>query len=82
MDVFLCGAAGPALEGGEVLFGMRANPGAIERITVDPFTLNTYYGPINNIKPRGNYRVRVDRSSRRTHIRMRHQPGRTDKCQY
>ncbi|HZK30138.1 MAG TPA: ASKHA domain-containing protein [Methanoregula sp.] len=52
--MFSCaGAAGPALEGGEVLFGMRANPGAIEKITVDPFTLNTFYSTINNIKPRG-----------------------------
>ena len=38
--MFSCaGAAGPALEGGEVLFGMRANPGAIEKITIDPVTL-------------------------------------------
>ena len=38
--MFSCaGAAGPALEGGEVLFGMRANPGAIEKITIDPETL-------------------------------------------
>jgi uncharacterized 2Fe-2S/4Fe-4S cluster protein (DUF4445 family) len=52
--MFSCaGAAGPALEGGEVLFGMRANPGAIEKITIDPFTLEPRYSTINNIKPRG-----------------------------
>jgi len=52
--MFSCaGAAGPALEGGEVLFGMRANPGAIEKITVDPITLNPAYTTINTIKPRG-----------------------------
>jgi len=52
--MFSCaGAAGPALEGGEVLFGMRANPGAIEKITVDPVTLNPSFSTINNIKPRG-----------------------------
>src|SRR5512136_97970 len=52
--MFSCaGAAGPALEGGEVLFGMRANPGAIEKITVDPITLNPTYTTINGIKPRG-----------------------------
>ncbi|HET6580260.1 MAG TPA: ASKHA domain-containing protein, partial [Methanoregula sp.] len=52
--MFSCaGAAGPALEGGEVLFGMRANPGAIEKITVDPFTLDPSFRTINNIKPRG-----------------------------
>jgi uncharacterized 2Fe-2S/4Fe-4S cluster protein (DUF4445 family) len=52
--MFSCaGAAGPALEGGEVLFGMRANPGAIEKITIDPFTLDPRYSTINKIKPRG-----------------------------
>src|SRR5512137_265186 len=52
--MFSCaGAAGPALEGGEVLFGMRANPGAIEKITLDPETLNPRYSTINGIKPRG-----------------------------
>ncbi|HRR88537.1 MAG TPA: ATP-binding protein, partial [Methanoculleus sp.] len=47
------GAAGPALEGGEVLFGMRANPGAIERVQIDPYTLTPTYTTINGIAPRG-----------------------------
>ena len=47
------GAAGPALEGGEVLSGMRANPGAIERVSIDPETLEPTYSTINNQKPRG-----------------------------
>jgi uncharacterized 2Fe-2S/4Fe-4S cluster protein (DUF4445 family) len=52
--MFSCaGAAGPALEGGEVLFGMRANPGAIERITIDPETLDPVYITINGIRARG-----------------------------
>ena len=52
--MFSCaGAAGPALEGGEVLFGMRANPGAIDKITIDPVTLDPVYSTINGIKPRG-----------------------------
>lgn len=52
--MFSCaGAAGPALEGGEVLFGMRANPGAIDKITIDPATLNPTYSTINNVKPKG-----------------------------
>jgi len=52
--MFSCaGAAGPALEGGEVLFGMRANPGAIEKVTIDPVTLDPTWATINNIKPRG-----------------------------
>jgi uncharacterized 2Fe-2S/4Fe-4S cluster protein (DUF4445 family) len=52
--MFSCaGAAGPALEGGEVLYGMRANPGAIEKITIDPETLDPAYSTINGVKPRG-----------------------------
>ncbi len=52
--MFSCaGAAGPALEGGEVLFGMRANPGAIERVTIDPTTLEPQWKTINDIKPKG-----------------------------
>jgi uncharacterized 2Fe-2S/4Fe-4S cluster protein (DUF4445 family) len=52
--MFSCaGAAGPALEGGEVLFGMRANPGAIDKITIDPETLRPVFSTINEIKPRG-----------------------------
>ena len=51
--VSCAGAAGPALEGGEVLFGMRANPGAIERIAIDGATLEPVYATINNIKPLG-----------------------------
>jgi uncharacterized 2Fe-2S/4Fe-4S cluster protein (DUF4445 family) len=52
--MFSCaGAAGPALEGGEVLFGMRANPGAIEKFTIDPETLAPAFSAINNIRPRG-----------------------------
>jgi uncharacterized 2Fe-2S/4Fe-4S cluster protein (DUF4445 family) len=52
--MFSCaGAAGPALEGGEVLFGMRANPGAIEKITIDPVTLNPKFSTINGVKPKG-----------------------------
>jgi len=52
--MFSCaGAAGPALEGGEVLFGMRANPGAIDKITIDPVSLDPAYSTINNIRPRG-----------------------------
>jgi uncharacterized 2Fe-2S/4Fe-4S cluster protein (DUF4445 family) len=52
--MFSCaGAAGPALEGAEVLFGMRANPGAIDQITIEPGTLNPAYTTINAVRPRG-----------------------------
>ena len=47
------GAAGPALEGGEVLFGMRANPGAIERARIDAETLAPTCSTINGARPRG-----------------------------
>jgi len=47
------GAAGPALEGGEVLFGMRANPGAIEQVRIDPDTLAPSFSTINGVRPRG-----------------------------
>lgn len=36
-------ATGPALEGAQITFGMRAAPGAIERIKIDPNTLDVDY---------------------------------------
>jgi len=52
--MFACaGAAGPALEGGEVLFGMRANPGAIEKVSINPETLDLKVHTINDKKPVG-----------------------------
>jgi uncharacterized 2Fe-2S/4Fe-4S cluster protein (DUF4445 family) len=36
-------ATGPALEGAQLAFGMRAAPGAIERITIDPTTHEVDY---------------------------------------
>ena len=36
-------ATGPALEGAQVEFGMRAAPGAIERVRIDPETLEVDY---------------------------------------
>ncbi|HDR73667.1 MAG TPA: DUF4445 domain-containing protein [Methanoculleus sp.] len=47
------GAAGPALEGGEVLFGMRANPGAMEKVRIDGGTLKPTYETINRVRPKG-----------------------------
>lgn len=49
------GAAGPALEGGVVKFGMRAMPGAIERIQINPETLMSVYSVIGGqgVKPKG-----------------------------
>lgn len=47
------GAAGPALEGGVARMGMRAGPGAIEHVTIDPQTLDLRYRTIDGGQPRG-----------------------------
>jgi len=41
-------ATGPALEGAQIEFGMRAAPGAIERVKIDPVTLEPIYKVIGN----------------------------------
>ncbi|MGF7184858.1 uncharacterized 2Fe-2S/4Fe-4S cluster protein (DUF4445 family) [Desulfitispora alkaliphila] len=51
--VACAGAAGPALEGGVVQQGMRAEPGAIEKIQIDPQTKKVSYNTVNNISPKG-----------------------------
>jgi uncharacterized 2Fe-2S/4Fe-4S cluster protein (DUF4445 family) len=45
-------AAGPALEGAHIKFGMRAAAGAIERVTINE-TFEPKYKTIGNEKPRG-----------------------------
>lgn len=45
-------SAGPAFEGGEVDFGIRATTGAIERVTLTP-DLEVKYSTIGNVKPKG-----------------------------
>jgi uncharacterized 2Fe-2S/4Fe-4S cluster protein (DUF4445 family) len=47
------GAAGPALEGGVAKMGMRAAPGAIEHVEIDPETGQFNYTIINGGKPKG-----------------------------
>ncbi len=47
------GAAGPALEGGVVEKGMMAGPGAIDRVRIDPDTLELTYHVIGEEKPVG-----------------------------
>ncbi len=51
--VACAGAAGPALEGGILSCGMRAQDGAIERISIDPETLKVSYSTIDGSPPRG-----------------------------
>ncbi len=56
-------ATGPTFEGAEITFGMRAAPGAIERIAIDPETLEVVYKVVghdawsNFVKP-GELQVR------------------------
>lgn len=46
-------SAGPAFEGGGIRWGMRAEEGAIERVTVDPQTLAPEWGVVGGGAPRG-----------------------------
>lgn len=47
------GAAGPALEGGVAKRGMRAGPGAIEHVSIDPETADINYSTIGGTPPKG-----------------------------
>ncbi len=47
------GAAGPALEGGVARMGMRAGPGAIEHVQIDPDSGEISYQTIGKGKPKG-----------------------------
>ena len=47
------GAAGPALEGGVAKMGMRATPGAIERVKIDTTTWELMYTTIDDAPPLG-----------------------------
>lgn len=47
------GAAGPALEGGVANIGMMAGPGVIDRVTIDPETLEISVRTIENLPPVG-----------------------------
>ena len=46
-------SAGPAFEGGGVRWGMRAEDGAIERISIDPNTLELNFSTVGDALPRG-----------------------------
>jgi uncharacterized 2Fe-2S/4Fe-4S cluster protein (DUF4445 family) len=46
-------SAGPAFEGGGIRHGMRALPGAIESVNIDPQTLEITLGVIDNEPPAG-----------------------------
>ncbi|MFZ5569681.1 MAG: ASKHA domain-containing protein [Thermodesulfobacteriota bacterium] len=46
-------SAGPAFEGGGVRWGMRAEEGAIEKVRIDPDTLEPSWAVVGKKKPRG-----------------------------
>jgi uncharacterized 2Fe-2S/4Fe-4S cluster protein (DUF4445 family) len=46
-------ASGPAFEGMQIKFGMRATAGSIEKIGIDPETLDVYYRTIGDAPPIG-----------------------------
>lgn len=46
-------SAGPAFEGGGIRWGMRAEEGAIEKVTLDPDTFEPFYSTIENKTARG-----------------------------
>ncbi|MGC8817510.1 MAG: ASKHA domain-containing protein, partial [Candidatus Hadarchaeum sp.] len=46
-------AAGPAFEGAHLKHGMRGEPGAIERVSIKPDTLEVEYSTIDNLPPKG-----------------------------
>ncbi|MBT4363123.1 MAG: DUF4445 domain-containing protein, partial [Desulfobacteraceae bacterium] len=46
-------SAGPAFEGGGVRWGMRAEDGAIEKVFIDPETLDPVLTVVGNVPPRG-----------------------------
>ncbi len=51
--VACAGAAGPALEGGILSCGMSAQPGAIDRVDIDPDTLAVIFHTKNGKAPKG-----------------------------
>ena len=46
-------ASGPAFEGAHIKFGMRASTGAIERVWIDPGTLDVKVRTVDDAPPRG-----------------------------
>lgn len=47
------GAGGPALEGGAVKIGTMASQGAIDKVRINPVTLEPTYSTIGDTKPKG-----------------------------
>ncbi len=54
-DWLACAAcsAGPAFEGGGIQFGMRADQGAIEDFSIDPYSLEPMILTVGDVRPKG-----------------------------
>lgn len=52
IEVCSC-AAGPAFEGGHLKHGMRGTEGAVEKVTIEPDTLDVMYETIGDVPARG-----------------------------
>jgi uncharacterized 2Fe-2S/4Fe-4S cluster protein (DUF4445 family) len=46
-------SAGPAFEGGGIRWGMRAEEGAIDKISIDPKTFEPVFSTVGDVAPRG-----------------------------
>lgn len=46
-------SAGPAFEGGGIRWGMRAEEGAIDKISIDPKTFDPIFSTVGDVSPRG-----------------------------
>jgi uncharacterized 2Fe-2S/4Fe-4S cluster protein (DUF4445 family) len=46
-------SAGPAFEGGGIRWGMRAEDGAIEKVSINPTTSEPAFSTVGNVLPRG-----------------------------
>jgi uncharacterized 2Fe-2S/4Fe-4S cluster protein (DUF4445 family) len=46
-------SAGPAFEGGGIRWGMRAEEGAIDKISIDPETFEPTFSTVDDVTPRG-----------------------------
>ena len=46
-------SAGPAFEGGGIRWGMRAEEGAIDKISIDPETFEPTFSTVGDVAPRG-----------------------------
>ena len=73
---------GPAFEGAQITYGMRAAPGAIERVRIDPITLAARFKVIGEERWSDEWQSRAGcatgrpaEAARDRHLRLRHHRG-------